>query len=258
MFSLTPSLIAPIAMSVVPMISSAISREDTIRYNNAVCISVRMTLLLALPASIGLAFFSEPILCLIFGSDLAAAKVAASLLSVLALSIIPACLITTTNAILQARGKAARTIFSMICGIIVKLISEYLLVKKFAINIYGAPISTILCDITIVGFNTYFVLIDLHRLKNFYRPIISNVIAAFASVGAAVLLWKTTNLSVMSRLSVLVPIFMAVMLYIAFVLLMGAIDNQIIEIMFSNKNKKKELSYEQRAKNSISAGKETL
>ena len=258
MFSLTPSLIAPIAMAVVPIISAARSSGDVVHYNNTVCISVRMTLLLALPASIGLAAFSDPILCLIFGTDISAAKTAASLLSVLALSIVPACLITTTNAILQARGKAGKTIFSMMCGIAIKLIFEYLLVKNRGINIYGAPISTILCDITVVGLNTYFVIKDLHRLRNFYRPVIGNVIAALASVGATVLLWKTTNLSSMSRLAVLVPILMAAVLYVAFVLLMGAVDKQMIDIIFSNKIKKRELSHEQRTKNSISAGKGTL
>lgn len=257
MFSLTPSLIAPIAMSVVPLIAAAKGSGDAERYNGTVCMSVRMTLLLALPASIGLAAFSEPILCLIFGSDISAAKTAASLLSVLALSIVPACLITTTNAILQARGKAGRTIFSMICGIAVKLISEYFLVKNRGINIYGAPISTVLCDIAVIGINTYFVIKDLKGLKNFYRPVIGNAIAAFASIGAAVLLWKATSLPQMSDGAVLVVVAIAAVLYIAFAFLMGAVDKEMINIIFSNKNKK-EVVYEQRAKNNVSVDKAAL
>ena len=258
MFSLTPSLIAPIATAVVSLISAAKSSGDIARYNNAVCLSVRMTILLALPASIGLAVFAEPILGLIFGGDISAANVAASLLSVLALSIVPACLITTTNAVLQARGRAGRTIFSMLCGITIKLITEYFLVKSRSVNIYGAPISTVLCDITVIGLNTYFVVSDLHRLKNFYRPVVGNAIAAFAAVGAAVLLWKTTDLSLMSRVAVIAPIMMAALLYAVFALLMGAVDKEMIDIIFSNKIKKREVLHEQTTKNNISVGKAAL
>ncbi len=256
MFSLTPSLITPIAMSIVPLISSAQSMGDIKRYNNAVCISVRMTLLFALPAAIGLVAFSEPILRLIFSSEPSATGIAASLLSFLAPSIIPACLITTTNAVLQARGKAGITIFSMTCGILIKLISEYLLIRNRSVNIYGAPLSTILCDITVVGLNTYFVIKDVHRLKNFYRPVIGNVIAAFASVGASVLLWRTSDLSSMMGISVMIPILVAAILYIVFVFLLGAIDREMIEIMFANKNKnkKRKISNEQRTENRIFAG----
>ena len=95
-------------------------------------------------------------------------------------------------------------------------------------------------------------------MKNFYRPVIGNTISALASVGAAVLMWKTTNLSDMSRFAVFAPILMAVALYIAFVFLMGAIDKEMIALIFSNKINKRELSHEQRTKNSISAGKGTL
>lgn len=260
MFSLTPSLIAPIAVSIVPLIASARSVGDAERYNNAVCMSVRMTLLIALPAAVGLAAFSEPILSLIFSADVSAAKIAASLLSFLAPSIIPACLITTTNAVLQAHGKAGKTILSMACGIAVKLISEYLLVKNKGVNIYGAPVSTILCDVTVVGLNTYFIIKDMHKVKNFYRPVIGNAIAAFAAVGAAVLLWKATNLSAKMGIAVMVPIAVAVVLYVAFVFLMGAIDKEMIEIMFStkNKNKKREVSNEQRAEDRLFVGQREL
>ncbi|MBQ9080472.1 MAG: polysaccharide biosynthesis protein [Clostridia bacterium] len=255
LFSLTPSLISPIAMSLVPLVSAARSAGDKEGEVTAVCPALRLTLLLALPASVGISVFAEPVLGMIFSSDMAAARTAAPLLSILALSIVPACLITTTNAVLQAQGKAGKTIFSMVCGVAVKLVSEYLLVSNSAVNIYGAPISTLLCDMTVIGFNIYFVMKCSPRLDALIRPAVGTAVSALGAVGVAALVWRAMSLSQRGNIAVIVLIVGTVVLYFALALLLGAVDRDMIGMIpgIKNKSGKRKKSNEQRAKNSISA-----
>ncbi len=259
LFGLVPSLIAPVAVSLVPMVSANRSSDNRNEEKNAICQSIKLTLLVAVPASLGISFFATPILKMIFSSDVNAANMAGPLLSILSLSIIPACLITTTNAILQAQHRAGRTIFSMACGIIVKLFCEYMLVRQKNINIYGAPISTLLCDITVVSINIYYVIKYSPELGELVRDCIGIVWSALLSMGATVIIWYTAGMDSLGNLAVISAVFIAVALYSVAALIFGVVDSTMLNILpwsnnkSDNKLKKRIKQNEQRTKDSISA-----
>lgn len=213
LFSLTPALVSPIAMTLVPLVSSARGRGDETAESEAVSTAIRLTLALALPASLGLAMLSEPVLCLIFASDTSAALTAAPLLSILALSIVPACLITATNAILQAQGRAESTIVSMLCGTAVKLASELILVRRPDVNIFGAPLSTLLCDIVVVAVNIYMIVRCSPASRGFWRPVITMGICAVGAVGGAGIVWFLTPLGHMADSAVIPAVVLAAAVY---------------------------------------------
>lgn len=255
LFGLVPSLIAPVAVSLVPMVSANHSSANRDEEKSAICQSIKLTLLVAVPASLGISFFATPILEMIFSSDVSAANMAGPLLSILSLSIIPACLITTTNAILQAQHRAGRTIFSMVCGIIIKLLCEYMLVRQKNINIYGAPISTLACDITVVSINIYYVIKYSPELVELVRDCIGIVWSALLSMGATVVIWYTTNMNASGNLAVVSAVFIAVVLYSVASLTFGVVDSTMLNIFprSDNKLKKRIKQNEQRTKDSISA-----
>lgn len=235
LFSLTPALISPIAMTLVPLVSSAHGRGDADGESEAVSTALRLTLLLALPASLGLAMFARPVLCLIFASDTSAAVTAAPLLSLLALSVVPACLITTTNAVLQAKGRAGGTIVSMLCGTAVKLVSEYMLLRRPEINIAGAPLSTILCDVTVVAVNVFLLTSNSPAPRGLWRPVMLTAMCAVVSVGAAGALWYFTPLGGTSATSVIPAVAIAAALYVAMTALCGVLG--VGELLSKGRNK---------------------
>ncbi len=156
-FNLIPSFMAPIAISMAPMISDAAERGDKAGERRLLNSSFKLSALVALPTSLGIAVFGREILDLIFPSEISAVEVASPLLSVLAPAVFFSCLITLTNAALQSYGRAAKPIISMTVGAVVKIIFEYILVGIPSVGIFGAPVSTVLCDVTIVIFNIYFI-----------------------------------------------------------------------------------------------------
>jgi stage V sporulation protein B len=149
--------VTPISESLIPRLSAAKETGERYEQRKAVEKSVRLTVLLAMPASMGILLYSEQILDLIFRGQPKAVSTAAPLLSVLGASVLFSCLITTTNAILQSYRRVFLPIVSMAVGALVKGISAYVLIGNANIGELGAPISTLICNVTVVGLNIYFV-----------------------------------------------------------------------------------------------------
>ena len=155
LFNFPTALITPIALALVPYLSAAIRSQSREGEWSVTASALRLSTLLAIPASMGLSVFSLPILRLLYPRESSAVASAAPLLSILALSVLSSCLITVTNAILSAYGRAGRALVSMSIGAFVKIFLEYLLVGNAAVGIYGAPISTFLCNLIVTALNLW-------------------------------------------------------------------------------------------------------
>ena len=152
-FGLIPSLITPIALALVPKLTAAIeggAREEQIQVGNR---ALRLTVLLSLPASLGVVVYAKPILGLLFRNEPDSVALTAPLLSILGGSILFSGLITTTNGILQSYRRPWKPILSMAIGAGVKLVSAYVLIGIPSIGVRGAPISTFLCNVTVTLIN---------------------------------------------------------------------------------------------------------
>lgn len=171
LFSLAPALVSAVALPIVPAIASARAGGDTEEHKKIIDTALRLTVLLAMPISLGLCVFSGDILSLLFSGEDEAISIASPLLAILGLSVVSSCLITVTNAILQAYKKAYLPIVSMICGAAVKIVIEYFLMGTPSVGIVGAPVSTFLCNLTVAGMNFFFI--------GKYSPYMPKVMHAF-------------------------------------------------------------------------------
>lgn len=105
---------------------------------------IRLTLLVALPASVGLAVLAKPIIFLIYGQPHVAALVG-PLLAVLGAAVVFICLTGPINAMLQAVGRADIPMKIILVGGLIKLGLNVLLVLQPRINIMGSAYSTLVC-----------------------------------------------------------------------------------------------------------------
>ena len=156
-YHLPSALIAGIGVSLVPSLTSAVADGSEEKQNSLVSVAIRLSTAVAVPCAFGLAVFSRPILSLLFGGEDEAIGLAAPLLAVLGVSVPSACLLTVTTSILQAHKKATLPIFSMLAGTAVKAILGYILIGDPEVAMMGAPISTLLCNLTAVSMNFYFI-----------------------------------------------------------------------------------------------------
>ena len=182
-FNLIPSLITSVALALVPTLSAAIEAGDRTTQKTTAQGAVRLTALLALPATLAVAIYSRTILSLLFRGEASAVQATYPLLSILSLSIFFSSLITVTNAILQAYGHVTVPIVSMLIGSLVKLIGAYLLIGFQPLNIYGAPISTFLCDSVIVGINLVMIAKHTDVLGSLRAALLRPLSISLVSVG---------------------------------------------------------------------------
>lgn len=234
-FSLVPSLLAPISMSLVP--SLAANLEKVKGRADVVSKAVKITVFFAMPSSLAIILFSSPIISLLFFNIGNEISYASRLLSLLGASVLFSCMISTTNAILQSYRKVYRPIISMSIGAAVKIISAYILIGIPEINVLGAPISTFLCDLTITIIN----LVSVYKLGEksvgslsiYSKPLISSFGALLTSFAFYSFLLKNTRSEVFSFL---LAAAVAVFLYVVLSFLTKSITfDDINEIPFGDK-----------------------
>ncbi len=184
LFSLAPALVGSVALPIIPKLSRAISDGNRKTQTDTVNEGIMITNMISMPISAGLALFPREILELIFKDEDEAIALCTPMLALLALSVTFSSLVTLSNAVLQAYGKASLPMWSVGVGSLVKMVIAFFLIGNKEVGIMGAPISTFLCDLVIIIVNFYFVCELVPRkiqIGTFIRPFLASVV----SVGSA-------------------------------------------------------------------------
>lgn len=234
-FSLIPSLITPISMALIPELTVFIKKKNFVGQTQTVEKALRLTSLLSMPAALAVTVFSKQILSLLFKGQNEAIEISAPLLALLGGSVFFSCLITTTNAILQAYGRFGLPIFSMTVGVVVKAFTSYFLLGTKGIAEYGAPIGSLACNLTVVLLNFAFMLKcatstqdALSVSRCFAKPFVSSVL----SIGASYVAYTWLSQGGISEFfAFLIAVFVAILLYCLFVFLFGALDKDDMRTM---------------------------
>lgn len=192
LINLPPSFVYPVTMSLIPFAAAAMARKDSAEASRIISSAFRLIAILAIPAGVGLSVLSGPILRMLYPAQAEAAAAAGPHLQVLGIACIFICLMTLTNAILQSYGHERIPICTMVAGGVVKIVMNYVLVGNPAINIHGAPISTLCCYLVISGLNLFFVWKyspeKPRYLQLFTKPVVASVVMgamAWAGYGLA-------------------------------------------------------------------------
>ncbi len=177
LFSLPSFFVATIASALVPMLAAEICRRRVAEADRLVNSATRLAVLVASVVAFGMAGVSDGVITLLYGSgaDLECLELSAKLLRYLCIGIVPLALVTVTNAVHQAFGRANVPVISIACGGVAKLVLNYILIGRAEINITGAAISTVFCYviaaiINIINFRKY-PYIGLSLKKVFLKPI---------------------------------------------------------------------------------------
>lgn len=224
--NLPPALIYPISYSLIPLLKGTLTIGDRDRSVEICKRSLKITALISIPCTVGICVMSEPLLRLIYNAD--SSKLAAKPLSILSLSIFFVCMLSISNAVLQAHGKQNLPIISLVAGSVVKMISSFILIGIPEIGIYGAPISTVICYVVITVFNVYFMSkytgVTPAVFRTFFKPLVASVISMAGAFGTLCLLETRMQGKLVTVLAVAAA---AVIYLIALIVLRGIDDDDI-------------------------------
>ena len=196
--NLPGSFMTALTAALIPAIASRLARRDRQGSAKITGSILRITALAAMPMGVGLSVLSEPIIKLLYPSyDVATTGL---LLGILGPAAIFVCLVLVTNSILQAYGFVNLPIVTIFLGGVVKLVANYNLVALPSVNIYGAPVGTLLCYAVALVLNLIVLRRAVHSCPGYASVFAKPLLASLVMGGAA---WASYGL--LSRAAGLIP-----------------------------------------------------
>ena len=179
-------------MSALPALAAAWAVKDKHSAKGTIETVLRVSMMIALPAGIGMAALATPILTIIYGRGVSsdAIPTVAPIMACYGLATFVMAVSTPVTNMLQAIGRTDIPVKSVIAAAVVKISCNFILVGSPKINIYGAVVGTLLFYLIIVSVNL-FMLLRISKIKPnwksvFAKPFICAVfcgVTAYASYG---------------------------------------------------------------------------
>ncbi len=231
--TLPVALSTAFATATIPNIASAVVLKDKTSIKRKINIALRLTMIISIPAAIGLGVLSDPILKLLFPKYPAGGH----LLRIGAVSVIFLSLAQIITGILQGINKAIFPIIAISIGAVVKIVLNYFLIVIPSINVSGSVISTTACYIIAAILDLWalrrYTHIDLDILSIFAKPLVSGVVmglACFFSYKLFILIIPFN--SIVTIISIVVSIFVYTL---SLLLLKGLSKSDILIFPFGSK-----------------------
>ncbi|MBR4308209.1 MAG: polysaccharide biosynthesis protein [Oscillospiraceae bacterium] len=152
-FNLPTSLMPCITVSIIPAITAALTRKDHLGVSQVQHSALRVMSLIAAPCAVGLFVLAEPIMSILGGYEGDRLTIAATLLALLAPTILVNSVSTMSTAIMQAHNHMVIPVINTLIGGVLKVCINYVLVGNPNIGILGAPIGTFVCFLVIMSLN---------------------------------------------------------------------------------------------------------
>ena len=227
-FNLPSFFIITIGVSLVPSISAAFAKKDSVLVKRTGNLALKYSAIIAFACALGLSAVSQPTIQLIFSGS---TPLAGELLSILSLSLVAVGFTNVTTYMLQAIGKAYQTVISTVIGVILKSLLTFLLLEPF--GIYGAPIATNIAYPVMFIINLLYIKKYLGFVPNFVDILVKPLFAGIACWAAA---WGTLKLFDMWNISQKIALFPAIILgaivYIALLFALKLVTiNEIKQVM---------------------------
>lgn len=234
-FNLPAAFIIPFSVSIIPALTSAITRDDKDQIRTNLVSVFKYPMMISFPAGIGLAMLSYPILSIIYFTKPEEVIAGAPLLSVLGIAVILNSIVVITNAILQSYKKVNFSMFAMIVGAVFKLLLNWQLIGIENINIMGAPIATCVCYAVIAIMN----LIYLHKFIPPKSRVIKNILLiTLASVimgAVAYVLYSFSTNFIGVRTSGILSIMVGAVIYLILILTFKIVTISELKSIFNKK-----------------------
>lgn len=160
----------------VPVIAGALKKGDKKTASDKVTYSMLISILIALPCAAGYIALAKPIYGLLYPN----AQLGYDLMQISAVAMIFTALNQTMSGSLQGVGKIFAPATGLLLGCIVKFILNLILIRQPQINIYGAPISSIVCQV--ISFLYSFsvlkkqISLKINPVKYVVKPLVSVVL----------------------------------------------------------------------------------
>lgn len=210
--------------ALVPAIAGSIAKKDYDTAKKRISFSMFASIIIVIPCAVGFIVLAEPILKLIYP----AASDGIGILQIMSIAMIFVALSQTLNGGLYGVNKMFTPVIALLIGATVKFILNIILIRNPNINIYGAAISSVVCQI--IAFTISFVSLnksiklDIRFKRYIFKPIscgiIMGIITYLINIGLS-------NI-VSESISTLISIFLGAAIYVIMIFMLKVLSKDDI------------------------------
>lgn len=221
--------------SAMPNVTSAYTKGDKQELKQSIETVLRMTMLFTLPMSLGLCVLGRPIMQFIY-MDEAIIDIGGKILNVMGITTIFTAAITPVCSMLQGVGKVNIPMKLYTICMIIKIGTTWMFVSIPEINVQGATAGSLIAYM-VIFIAGLFLLIKYSKVRiNFFSTIVKPLVGAVFSSVAAFVVNLLLSQFVAQRISTIVSIVAAVVVYMISLLILRAFT--AAEIKFLPKGEK--------------------
>lgn len=173
--------VTSLCVALLPALSKAHVLKDKLSLKKNIRFALRTTYILSIPAAVGLAVLSREVYHYMYGSELGHQMMILGSVTIVLMAIV-----FVQNIVLQSVNNFYFVIYTLIIGLIIKFIANYILVANEAINIYGAVIGFILYFSIVLTLNNKKIInvtkISINHSRLIVKPILASLYMTIAIV----------------------------------------------------------------------------
>ncbi len=210
LFNLPAAFMTPLTIAIVPAVAGARAKGNRLEAEKTSEDAMRIASVISMPMGVGLAVLSYPIVNVLYPNSHRAGP---GLLVIMGIASFFVCIVLMGNAILQASGKERLPMVALITGSLLKIAVNWVIIAIPAVNIYGAPIGTLLGYFCMAAMDYYFIRTALKQRPNlakaFGKPILCSAAMGLAAFTVYQLAAAITHAS--GRLGLLLCMVLAIL-----------------------------------------------
>lgn len=215
-----------LAASSVPALAASYARRDRERINFQIDSAIRFTMVIALPATVGIGVLAKPILMLLFNDT---SDIAAKMLTFGCIAIAFYSLSTLSNGLLQGINRLRLPVLNAVVALVLHLIALVIMMFVFHLDIFAVIYANIIYAFLMCVFNQ----IGLYRAVKYRMNVMRAILKpALASAGMGVfvfLIYKLLSPALKNTVATIISILLGCVLYLVLLILLRSITQQELE-----------------------------
>ena len=226
MVNIPIALASAISSATIPGVSASYAKGEHKTTRALVAKAIRMTMIVSIPAAVGLLLLAKPIMHFIFPQQ-DSLEQASWLLAALSVTVILYGLSTLTNAVLQGIGKVNTPVIHSVIALIVQVAGLVALLLYTNLNLYALVCANVIYSLVMCILNQISVRKHLgyrqEIMKTFLKPLIASLIMGAAAFGVYHGLYMLVPVS---RIVLLIAIGIGAVIYFVVIILIGGVNEQ--------------------------------
>ena len=220
------AIASAMSSATIPGVATSYVRKEYKKTRKQVTKAIRMTMLVSIPAAMGLGLLAQPVMQFIFPQKDSLEK-ASGLLAALAVSVVLYGLSTLTNAVLQGIGRVNTPVIHAAVALVIQMAALIAMLLYTDLNLYALVCANIIYSLVVCILNQISVRKHLkykqEMMKTFVKPLVSAVVMGAVAFGVYHGLYLILPVS---RIVLLIAIGLGACVYFVMILFIGGVNEQ--------------------------------